>query len=416
MNETMKFYTGLIEKALALSIDEDASVNDIRTSRSSPEKVVVRPVMVANQRLVMPTEKRLAGNVKSWEGAIAFHPLSESLTRGESEVLQWLKEVICRRLNYIMAAGILEIAMLVTQNAELSPDMARTTSVLKKMDAKSFDDLNAIITAGAEKRESYMINIYLRRDGQLGETKYRRLAVVTFPLLEELQSDSPTVKGVKVRKQDRLNYVELIKAIVPSADKDGMYNFGSNADVAPYLTSLLGAMESILTATNAANWMFGKVSETMAALQIDLSFMDDYKPACLKHMQIPVLQGNIGEGGNDIAPVQRINRDTVNEERSTSRFSGGGASSDSRFGRDDNRRSGSRFGGSGGDDDRRRNDDRNNGSRFGGGRDNWASASTSSRFGAPIGNPLLQQDRTSRYATGDADDRGFSRFGGSRRM
>lgn len=402
MNELLEFYRKFLENGLGRTIDEDGTINLEVPSKDNPQKVIVRPDVVKEKRLVLPTEKRLRGNTASWEGFIAFHPLCESLARGESPVLQWTRETVVKRLNMIVGMCLLELAQIAASNdKELSPDMARVLSPLKDMKADSPEHFSELIAKAIQASPSALVNIYLKRDGKLEDQNYRRVATVSFPLLEKLMENEDKIHGVKLRKADRKNLIELYNIVFPRAEIEHSYSTGSNTDVAPYFTALLTAFELLVRSTNAIIGTFSTVSRDLAARRIDISFTDLYQAACQKYMSIPQLEGNVGDTDTPVAEGTRINRDVRVDQKESDKPS-------SLLDRLADRNHGSRFSGS-------RFSDREEGGRFGGGRFGGGS-----RFGGGGGrfpSRFQDEDRTASYASGDAPTGRFSgRFGGGGRF
>ena len=399
MNECLRFYSGLIEKGLNRAIDSDDRV--CRVVKSIQDgKTVIRPAMIEERQLVMPTQKMLGLTSAEWESRMAFHPFCESLSRGESEVIQWLRKEIAGRLNKSIGSLMIRLAELATGSRELSPELARTFTPLKKMDDASVIAICKVFEKSIEKRTYSIVNIYLRRDQLIGEAKYRRVAVVDFPLLDDLLDPENNLFGVKIRKQDRLNMIELLKVILPSSDIAQTYSAGSNNDVAPYLTSLLMAFETLAKVTNTMVMAVAKVDATVEAYQIDVSFMDDFAAAASKHMTIPSLPGNIGKGGDQIGAIAKVNRDLPPTQQPANQPR-------SRFGNAAYAEPPRRFGGQ-----------QETGRRFGGSSHQEEPRFSTPRFGGQsqgLGGRRFSQDRTSSYASGDVEQQS-PRFGGSGRF
>ena len=312
--EICEFYRQLIVKGVKRAIDEEDRIVRIVKNANDPEKTTVRPVVIGGKTLVLPTPALLGLSKEAWETRIAFHPLCESLTRGESEVLQWLKDEIIARLNKNMGFLLINYARAAASKDDMTPELARSFMAIKKMDEKTFDAVTRLIQRYVEKRQFCLTNIYLRRDFAVENVKYRRAAVVTFPLLEDLLDETHDLHGVKLTKQARANIIELLRIIVPSADVENHYNCGSNADIAPYMTALLAAFETLTKVLNRAAENLSKVDPTANDLIIDLSFMDEYASACKRHMTLPSLPGNVGNGG-ETGTIEKVNRDTVLDPR-----------------------------------------------------------------------------------------------------
>ena len=106
------------EPVLAGLSIKDVDGNGILTSVFNPDKLQI--VMVGGKTLVLPLKEVLREGKK--EDRIVFHPLSENVTRGESDTLKALRDYIQWRHQSV---GILLITELARVAA--SPSEPRTT-------------------------------------------------------------------------------------------------------------------------------------------------------------------------------------------------------------------------------------------------------------------------------------------------
>jgi len=224
-------------------------------------KVTGSPVLVTGKRLVLPTNSQLtAGN---WSEKIVFHPLSENILRGESDVIAKLRSVFNIRLNYTFAAIAQNLFSIVASSAEhhlLSPEQSEMLSAISEVDSNTLELFNKI-TAAALK-DSYdkaFISIFLKRGGVINGKKHSRVGIVTFPLYEELKNvDQEVFHGIKLRVKDKLAIKQLYEYIFPNLETAETYNFGSDSSIAPFFHALMGTVLGIGSKFNDILELFSK--------------------------------------------------------------------------------------------------------------------------------------------------------------
>lgn len=298
MQQLLDFYSAF-SASLGVSYDE----NGMGCITTSGKKT---PVTLENKRLVLPTSAHLKAS--NWESVVAFHPLCESVVRGESEVFGFIRERVLRKINTAALILISELTMLASDAdgmANLTDNQMKILASLGKLDARSAEDLAEIYRKSAAKGNGSLINIYVRRDDKVGDKRFRRVAVTSFPLLDAL--DKTTVHGVQLRQADRRFLRSLLTCILPNCDIEDQYSKGSNADIAPYFDVLVNSYKAVMDPLNSMLWTFkgpiGKVSE----IRSPTDWWDKYAGAIKESNLIPALPHNIGIGGDGVAvPTHQV--------------------------------------------------------------------------------------------------------------
>jgi len=256
----------------------------------------ISPVRVGDKRMVIPTPdvlRVLASN--PW---IAFHPISESIVRGESPVLKRLRTLVNWRLTtaiYKVVFGILDTAADTSRHSALAPSLTQILSDLGDIDDKTIANVTRTFAAMNPVGEYRMINIFLRRGGELKGTAQRRTAMVTFPFVtEHMAVPDYKVCGIDWRKKDVVAMRKLMALILPDVD----YNAGSNSDIAPYFDALMKAFVNVATALNSISWKFRKHIPDYDQVHIDLSWVDSMKDLMPYKGVISALPGNDGDNVN----------------------------------------------------------------------------------------------------------------------
>lgn len=247
------------------------------------------------KRLVLPTPAVLAN--PNWATTIAFHPLSESLLRGESEVLRKLKALLMMRVLGVvsdLSTQLMAIAVNVEAQKKLTPDQHEFLSLVGPVSENTFKDLSRINESlGVDRNQ--LINMYLKRAGQWKGKGYSRVAVTTFPLLAELATPGKEVFGINLGSQKNKKAIKaLFDYILPGNEDADKYSYGSNNDVAPYFHAMMSSFVKIAKQLNSITKKFKKHLDEPESLMIDVEFDKDLNDLGKFRDIIPSLSGNEG--------------------------------------------------------------------------------------------------------------------------
>lgn len=260
------------------------------------------------KRLVMPTSEVLAN--PNWNTTIAFHPLSESLLRGESEVLRKLKALLMVRILGVtteLATQLMAIAVNVDAQKKLTPDQHEFLSLVGPVTENTFKDLTKTIEQlGIDKNQ--LINMYLKRAGQWKGKGYSRVAVTTFPLIEQLGTPGKEVFTVTLGSQKNKKAIKaLFDYILPHAEDVDKYSFGTNSDVAPYFHAMMSSFAKVAKQLNSIVRKFKKHLDDADKLLINVDFDKELNDLGKYRDLIPSLSGNEGvvldKTGTEVKPA-----------------------------------------------------------------------------------------------------------------
>lgn len=258
------------------------------------------PVLVNGKRLVLPTHKQLTS--ENWNDKIIFHPLSENILRGESEVITKMRSVFNIRLNYtfgVIAQNLLSIVSSVSDHKKLNPEQSEVLSAILEADETTLLSYTKImLNLISESPEKAFINIFLKRGGSIGGKKHSRVGIVTFPLYEELKKTQETYCGVKLRAKDRQALIQLYQYILPMIDTEEAYNFGSDSSIAPFLDALMGTVLGIASKMNDVLELFGDFIDDGKELVFESDWVEAFENLAVmvpQIRQIPVQTGNEGK-------------------------------------------------------------------------------------------------------------------------
>lgn len=255
------------------------------------------PCTIKDKRLVLPIPAILKN--PSWEHQIAFHPLSESILRGESPVMQRLKLLASVRLTEViccLTTELMEIAVNKDTHRKLSPTESEFLSLIPNVDAKTLHDVERLFEETSIDGEHKVISMYLKRGGKWKGKNFQRVAVTDFPILTDLKAEGKKVFGVTLHSlKNKAAICTLLNYILPHADEPEHYSYGSNSTVAPYFHAFMTSYRNVAKQLNKITKKFRKHLDNPDGLMIDLNF-----EAALDNLSdyidmIPSLSGNEGE-------------------------------------------------------------------------------------------------------------------------
>ncbi len=284
-------------------------VGDGYLSRRLSEDEYV-PYVILGRRVTLPLDEFVRAATPTAEH-IAFHPLSEDVLSGQSPVMRSLRLLVLNKLNDTIGklAGAVLIMMANTKShGSFTSTQMNYLKSLPSVDEKCVANFNKILDEVESSGGKKFINIYLRRAGQVRDVNYKRKASVSFPIIDELNSDDQTIYGVSgLRKGDIKVYKALFELILPDADVQDTYSAGSNSNIATYYHALLLAFANV---TNALNRTSSVLKEPLTKLLgenlvIDLGWTDDIEDLNKFRDLIPSCPFNVGDTESDDAQLPK---------------------------------------------------------------------------------------------------------------
>lgn len=289
-----------ILKSAGLLIDETGLVNRINAGGQ------IIPVKVLKKHLFIPTNNAL--RLYSDDAHIAFHPLSESMVRGQSPVLKWLRQQLIVRLQAVLGEQFEELMQIAADPAihrTLSPKGTEFLKVLPEADAEMVEKI-ATILGKVDGERNKLLNIYLKQGGTIAGKAVRRGAIVTFPLINEFDNVDGRIFEVKPRSKKEAKAIQkLFNWMIPDADNVDTYSFGSSSDTAPFFHALVNGYIRIAERLNEITKTFKKQLD-VDELHIDLDWASDVVDLTPYRAIIPPLAGNEGDLTNDSAVANQI--------------------------------------------------------------------------------------------------------------
>ena len=214
---------------------------------------------VNGKPLVLPTKDHIDSAVDVDDDGrvvitkVLFNPLNEDVIKGDSVSLKKTKDIIERRLTHAFAS-IGELLLTLASNPALQKktsmelnkflmalNKADNTNIKSVVDEKSIDLWVKIYGKSLEIDPAKgFIKLFLKKGGTDKGTKYNRLAVAGFPILEQLQDadrDTPFF-GIKLRNKDITVFKLIHEYVFNNIDDKYTMSTGSNDKESPGFISL----------------------------------------------------------------------------------------------------------------------------------------------------------------------------------
>lgn len=198
------------------------------------------PFTIGGKRVVLPTKE----NLRSPEdNTIVFHPLSENITRSESEVLKAMRDTIMYQLTVRSVTLLTEMARVAATPSEHKRLDAASQRYMKKLgdfDERAYETVRKGLVRVGPEPEKRLISIALRKgkqaDGVLRRASYK------FPVLDSVLGDDPDLLGVKYpSKKARQAIRTLFEVVLGDETTRASFDYGSKNLTAPYFDALMNA-------------------------------------------------------------------------------------------------------------------------------------------------------------------------------
>lgn len=297
--DLVALYRSVISAA-GLTADDEGYVSVNNKLFTGEENV---PAMIGDKRMVLPTDDHQKTPNKD---LVIVHPLREHAMRGESEVFTKLKIALTTRLNFTMAAIVgtfIDIAKRMEIHKTLSPDQAQLLITGKAVTEKTHLLYTEIMLRTMSDPAMSFIHIFMKKSGTVDGVACRRMAVVNFPIYEELCKEQDKYFGIDIKQSERDNIKAMMEYLLPGLEVEGKYNRGSNSDVAPYMDALMASFGSIAANFNDKLELYGSFIPEKEALTINSDWvevfenLDAYRA---KIFLVPQQPGN--EGAASVQP------------------------------------------------------------------------------------------------------------------
>lgn len=281
-------YEGIL-KSMQYDVDEEGSISVVTPTGT------LAAAKVNGNRLVLATPKRLRDGFG--EDLQPYHPLCESISRkGTSPVLQHMQRSVKQHLGFLvtfLVDSLINLSLDTSIHKDMPPDMSDVLMKLTGVNEKTRDLAAKLIVAA--NKQNKLVTVYLKGAGTFAGQKVNRIAIIRFPVLDELDNDADKdmVLGIKIPPKQRKVISGLFRLVVPFGDSPEEYSAGTNTRVAPFFTAFLMAYHKIATRLNQSiNRLAGPLGLPLKPIELyPLAWLDEFPKI---YNQVPTLNGNDG--------------------------------------------------------------------------------------------------------------------------
>lgn len=294
--EILDFYENLLKGVCV----EDTNGTGLLSAVTGPDKV--QPVTIGGKRLVLPTKAILREGKK--DDQIVFHPTSENVTRGESDVIKSLRDFIQWRLYSVitmLAEELGRVAASPSEHKKLGPKASKYLQELSDFDEKTYNALHSLLQrCDIKDPDRRIVTISLRQGSKTKNDGTLRSANVSFPIFEDLKNtENLEVFGMKMpSKKAKARILKLFEVILGNDEERDLneYSYGTRDQSAPYLHALLTSFKRLAEKLNEVTETHAKLlgEENTAALIINVSWAEGLDEFAKYRNQIPAQSGNEG--------------------------------------------------------------------------------------------------------------------------
>lgn len=188
--------------------------------------------------------------LKNEPDSLFFHPLNEDYSNPEDIQFTKYKQRLLLELNGKLV-GLLGALINIAVEPSLqdnisSPRAISIISSLGDVDMKTLEALMSICSDSIKEHGvSYLFDIYIKKNGKVGNEAYSSIGKINFRLYKEIRKglDDPNkeykVSGRKLRKKDLVALTALFENIFPNINEEGEWTVGSNNKIFRFLHVLL---------------------------------------------------------------------------------------------------------------------------------------------------------------------------------
>lgn len=286
------FYGSLMSDLLIEDVTDDGRMSMIY----DPENP--QPLNIGGKRLTFPTKEVLKG--KKGDDQIIFHPLSENITRGESDVIKSLRDLIqwrCQSVALVLLDVMCRVAATPSEHKGLPPKASKYLKQLPDMDEKTYLALGKLLKRVSPDPERRLISITLRQGSKTKDEGVLRSAMVHFPIFEDLARDDLEVFEMALpSKKAKARLAKLFEIVLGDEETRAAFSYGSNNMEAPYLHALLTSFERLATHFNKLVATHAKMlgADLAAELTMLLEWVPGLENFAALRSAVPPQNGNEG--------------------------------------------------------------------------------------------------------------------------
>jgi len=201
-----------------------------------------------------------------------FHPLNENYTNPETDIFDIYKRRLTLELNLKFSHVFINCIRLASdiqlQQRIKSSKLIKLVSSIGDTDPSFVDSYLSLVKASQKvNNESFIFDIYLKKNGEINGTPYAAIGKVNFLLYTEINKalDDPNkdykVFGYKLRKKDLLIFKNIFNVIFPNIDDSDKFLEHTDNKVFRYLNILLTTSYQIASRLNEISSLMDEVKD-----------------------------------------------------------------------------------------------------------------------------------------------------------
>lgn len=179
-----------------------------------------------------------------------FHPLNENFATPENTHFNLFKKKLICELNLRLSTLIISLlkvgADTLIQQRLKSEEAIKLVSNLGEVELSTVDHFVALVKASqAENDASFLFDIYLKKNGSVGDTAYLAIGKINFLMYRELQKALENkdkvykAYGYKLPKKAIISLMSAFESIFPNIGQQEDFTVGTDNKVFRYFSALL---------------------------------------------------------------------------------------------------------------------------------------------------------------------------------
>lgn len=298
----LNHYRNILRMAGLRSDDE----GNIRRAGSATTDDKAKLLFIQGKPVVLPIYEQLSAPTIAER--LVFHPFAESSSKGESVVVNELRQRFCSTLGFAtmsLMTKFVEAGASKAEHHKFNPIQSEMLDCLRKIEERNASSIISFFTKllnMKDKKNVAIIQIYLSRSAQVEGKDYARAGIVTFPLYnticEELtKTKDRSIEGIKMTEKD-LQYIKnLFEYIFPKLGTDKhAFDRGSTSSIAPYMHALMCTVANLEQMINEKVRLFESViKDDLVLLPEDwIDAIDELDSLNAEIITIPLQPGTDG--------------------------------------------------------------------------------------------------------------------------
>uniref|UniRef100_UPI0037C0E5C3 hypothetical protein n=1 Tax=Flavobacterium sp. TaxID=239 RepID=UPI0037C0E5C3 len=204
------------------------------------------PLKVDDKHLMLPYFE----NLKNPGDCHIFHPLNENFASPENTHFNLYKKKLIFELNMRLSTLVISMISLganpVAQQRLKSSEAISLMSNLGEVELSTIEYFVSLVKASQKLNDAgYLFDIYLKKNGSIGDISYLAIGKINFVIYRELQKaledheKTYKVLDVRMRKKDIVTLLSVFEAIFPNIGKPDDFIVGSDNKVFRYMSALM---------------------------------------------------------------------------------------------------------------------------------------------------------------------------------